>query len=171
MDFSRCAWVDEQLTAIEDRWMLLTDFVVKPDTALTEEDFARSPIWAGYYEPDDVSEIVRLGIAESQVRAALDAVGWQDDHYFPVSLEASNYHWMRGPLFAVDARTEAGTMLSGYVGKRRNLVVLFKDGARFVLSEHTPQEAGRLATTLHEPSVFPLNIVNRLNREEWHLVL
>jgi hypothetical protein len=148
-----------------------TDFVVKADTALTLEDFALSPLWAGYYEPDDVTEIVRWGVSEGRVRAALDAVRWQDDHYFPLPLEAANTKWMRGKLFAVVATTASGTTLSGYVGERQNFAAVFFRGARYVLSEHTPQEAERLAKALCEPSVFPLALVNRVNGEAWRLVV
>lgn len=144
-----------------------SDFVVKPDTALTAEDFALSPLWAGYYEPDDVDEIVRWGIDEDRVRAALDAVGWEDDHYFPLPVEAVNSRWGRGRLFGVQATTRDGTTLAGYVGENRDVVVLFREAARFVLSGHTPQEAARLSKHLHEGALFPIAVTNCVTGERW----
>lgn len=150
--------------------MHTTEFLIKADVALTAEDFAHSPLWAGYYEPDDVAEIVRWGVSEDRVRAALDAVDWQDDHYFPLPVEAANTHWMRGKLYAAQATTSGGKPLTGYIGERQDLVVIFVDGARYVLTANTPEEADRLANAIGEPTIFPLALTNRVTGEAWQLV-
>src|SRR5438128_223511 len=124
-------------------------FRVKPIGKLCAPDFEQSPIWAGYYEPDDVQAIVGWGIPEPVVVAALDAAGWQDDHYFPLPIAAAESYWMRGKMFGVIATTAGGSKLSGWVWEGSHaLVNAFLDGDSFILSSDTPGESDRLAAQL-----------------------
>lgn len=139
-----------------------TDFSLKPVGALTVGDFERSLLWAGYYEPDDVAEIVRWGISEHVVRAALDAVNWEDDHYFPIPLEAAQSYWMRGKLYAARITSADGSIFAGYVGEGHDYVAVFIDGETFVLASDFPNASRSLPFTL------PLAIINRVTGEIWY---
>lgn len=143
-------------------------FCVKPIGKLTASDFEQSPIWAGYYEPGDVEAIVGLGIPEPIVLAALDAVDWQDDHYFPLPMEAQDSHWVRGKMFSVTATTASGSKLAGWVWEgTHSLVNLFLDGDQYVLTADTPNECDRLAARLDEKTLFPLTVENSVTGEHW----
>lgn len=141
--------------------MTLAQFRLVPLDRLSAGDFENAPLWAGYYEPDDLKEIARWTGSLDQARAALEAVGWADDHYFPLPLEAVDSKWMRGKLFAASARTASGSMLAAYIGEDRDYVVTFVDDERFVLSEHTGEEERRLAAKLRVQTALPLEISQR----------
>ncbi len=143
------------------------DFRVKPLDELRADDFDEAPLWAAYYEPDDVDEIVRWGVPEATVRAALDATGWKDDHYFPLPAEAVHSRWGRGKLLGATVATALGTELSGYVGETRSYVVAFHDGRRFVISSDTTDEERGLSASLGEDTILPLAISNRVTGESW----
>lgn len=147
--------------------MQRTGFRIKSLDELTALDFDEAPLWVGYYEPDDVEGIIRWGVPEPTIRAALDAAGWEDDHYFPLPVEAAQSEWMRGKLFGATVTTAGGTRLSGYVGETRSYVVAFSAGERFVLSSDTPAEQRRLSTTIGEKTLLPLRVVNRVTAETW----
>jgi hypothetical protein len=144
------------------RAMQDADFSLKHVGALTAGDFERSLLWAGYYEPDDVEEIVRWGTPEDVVRTALDAVGWEDDHYFPIPLEAARSDWMRGKLYAAQITCADGSTFAGYIGEGRDYVAIFKGGETFVLSSRFPEVNRPL------PGPMPLAITNRVTDEIWH---
>jgi hypothetical protein len=144
-----------------------TNFRLKPIGSLTAEDFQQSPLWAGYYEPDDVDEMVRWGIPETAVRDALDGVQWEDDHYFPLPLDAANSKWMRGKLFGITATTTNGLRLSGYAGETHDYLVVFFYGEAFVLSSHTPDGVDTLSAATGSGSVFPLVIDDHVTGETW----
>lgn len=144
-----------------------TDFYLKHMGTLTAEDFQRSPLWAGYYEPDDFEEIVRWGIPESTAREALDRVNWEDDHYFPLPLNAANSSWMRGKLYGISATTRSGLRLSGYTGESRDYLVIFHNGKSFVLSSQTTYSINALSLSLGGGSVIPLQIENHVTGEVW----
>lgn len=141
--------------------MQYADFSLKPGGALTAGDFERSLLWAGYYEPDDVEEIVRWGIPEHVVRAALDAVGWEDDNYFPLPLEAARSDWMRGKLYAAQITCADGSTFTGYVGEGRDYVAVFTSSETCVLSSRFPEVNRSL------PGPMPLAITNRVTDEIW----
>ena len=142
-------------------------FRLKPLHELNADDFERAPLWAGYYEPEDVEEIALWGVPSTVVRAALDAVDWQDDHYFPLPPKAASTSWTRGKLFAATVVTPGGIHLAGYVGETHDYVVAFLNGQRFVLSEQTSAESNRLQEELGAPEVVPLQIVNRVTGATW----
>lgn len=135
------------------------NFYLKPLAALSSSDFAVMPLWAGYYEPDDVDKIVRWGFPEADVRAALDHVGWEDDHYFPLPVEAVRSRWMRGKLYAVTATFPDGTEHPGYVGERHDYLVVFGQGGQRVVSSLFPDIDCGLP--------LPIGVSNRVTGEQW----
>jgi hypothetical protein len=128
---------------------------------MTENDFSVSPLWAGYYEPDDVHEIVRWEVPEATVRAALDQIGWDDDHYFSLPVGAVSSEWTRGKLYAAVATLPNGTELSGYVGEAHDYLVVFVGGEQRVLSTRYPE--------IGEALPVPIQITNRVTEERWVL--
>lgn len=133
---------------------------------LTASDFQQSPLWAGYYEPDDLQEIAQWAAPIEAARAALEAVGWADDQYFPLPLAARDTTWMRGKLFGASAAMPDGTQLAAFVGEQRSYVVVFVGSDRFVLSNDTPAEKQRLAEKLGSTPT-PLRIKNHVTGDEW----
>jgi hypothetical protein len=139
--------------------MELEQFHLKPLASLSGSDFDQKPLWAGYYEPDDIGEIVRWGVPEADVRAALDRVGWEDDHYFPLPAEALQSDWMRGKLYAVTATFPDGTQQTGYVGEDRSYLVVFTEKGQRVVSS--------LLTEIVHDLPLPIRVSNRVTGEQW----
>ncbi|MBB4839832.1 hypothetical protein HNP52_002924 [Sphingomonas kyeonggiensis] len=139
--------------------MASANFHLKPEDALSSRDFNERPLWAGYYEPDDVDDIVRWGVPEAEVRAALDEVGWADDHYFPLPVEAARSYWMRGKLYAVTATLPDGTEHTGYVGEDHSYLAVFTEGGLRVASDLFPEIDHGLA--------LPIRVNNRVTGEQW----
>jgi hypothetical protein len=135
------------------------NFHLKPAESLSSCDFDEMPLWAGYYEPDDVDEIVRWGVPEAHVRAELDRIGWEDDHYFPLPLEAVQSDWMRGKLYAVTATFPDGVQCTGYVGEDHRYLVVFIDGEQRVVSSLLPEIPHGLP--------LPIRVSNRVTGEQW----
>jgi len=139
--------------------MAPANFHLKPQESLTRSDFDDAPLWAGYYEPDDVDEMARWGVPEPDVRAALDRIGWQDDHYFPLPIEALKSDWMRGKLFAVTATLPDGTQHTGYVGEDHRYLVVFTEGGQRVVSALSPE--------IDHGLPLPIRVSNRVTGEQW----
>ena len=135
------------------------EFTLKPQASLTSNDFADMPLWAGYYEPDDVDAIVRWGVSEAEVRAALNRVNWEDDHFFPLPVESVKSHWGRGKLYAVTATFPDDTHHSGYVGEGRDHLVVFIEGRQRVLSALLPD--------INHGLPLPIRVNNRVTGEQW----
>ena len=142
-------------------------FSLKPVGSLTAADFERAPLWAGYYEPDDLTEMVRWGIPEDVARNALDEIGWEDDHYFPLPLEAANSDWMRGKLFGVTATGADGSEFSGYVGGGRDYIALFVGDQTYTISSLFPDGLDRLERETEKRKIAPFSLVNRVTGEHW----
>lgn len=137
-------------------------FTLKSHASLTANDFRERPLWAGYYEPDDVDEIVRwTGFPEATVRAALDQIGWEDDYYFPLQLSAVESKWMRGKLYAATAILPDGTELDGYVGETKDYLAAFVGEKLRVLSTVSPE--------LGDVLPLPIQVMNKVTGARWTL--
>ena len=134
-------------------------FLLKPAALLSSRDFDAMPLWAGYYEPDDVNEIIRWGYSESEVRAALDRIGWEDDHYFPLPVEAVASDWMRGKLYAVTATFPGGAQHTGYVGEDHRYLAVFTESGERVASALLPE--------IDHGLPLPIRVNNRVTGEQW----
>ncbi|MBZ9648998.1 hypothetical protein K9B33_15740 [Sphingobium sp. 3R8] len=135
------------------------NFYLKPHRALSSRDFDEMPLWAGYYEPDDVSEIVRWGVPEAEVHAALDQIDWADDHYFPLPLAAVKSNWARGKLYAVTATFPDETERTGYVGEGDDYLVVFFQGSQQLVSKRLPE--------IDHGLPMPIRVKNRVTGEQW----
>lgn len=144
------------------------EFRVKHIGQLSAADFEGAPLWAGYYEPDDVAEIEKWGWHEEEVRGALDAVEWGDDHYFPLPSEAAHSTWGRGPLFASTVTTPSGTELQGYCFRQPGFVNVFHGDEHYPLGGDFSDHAERLASAIGE-NIFPLRVINRVTGDQWEL--
>ena len=144
------------------------EFTVKHINALSAEDFEVAPVWAGYYEPDDVTEIIKWGWREDDVREALDAVGWEDDHYFPLPAQAAGSTWGRGPLFSSTVTTASGTELPGFCFRQPGFVNVFFGGKGYPLGVEAPVHGQSLGKAMGE-AVFPLRVVNRVTGDQWEM--
>jgi hypothetical protein len=144
-------------------------FLIKPVASLTESDFIEYPVWACYYEPDDVETLVNLGFDKREVEQALEATGYSDDYAFPLPPEA-----VHAPLnyihCSVRATTRGGNKLVGYV--TGPCVAVYFQGKLYSfnsnLRERSLATARELANALGEKVVFPmqLEVVATSAREE-----
>lgn len=137
-------------------------FLLKPIASLTEADFETSPLWAGYYEPDDLDEIIRWGIPEASARKALDQIGWEDDHYFPLPVEAAASEWMRGKFYAATVTDVQGRVFMGFVGENRDWVTVFTEQENCTLSSRLPECNPPLMR-----AVSPYAVCNLVTGETW----
>ena len=143
-------------------------FTIKRMDRLSAEDFETAPLWAGYYEPDDVAEIVKWGWREDEVREALGAVEG-DDYYFPLPAQAANSTWGRGPLFASTVTTPSGTDLPGYCFRQPGFVNVFHGGKHYPLGDDlSDHHAQGLASATGE-TIFPLRVINRVTGDRWEM--
>ena len=145
------------------------EFTVKHMDRLSAEDFETAPLWAGYYEPEDIAEIVKWGWREDDVRAALAEVGWEDDHYFPLPAQAADSSWGRGPLFAARVTTPSGTELKGYCFRQPGFVNVFYGGKHYPLGDGVPDNHAQGLASATGESIFPLRVINRVTGDRWEL--
>jgi hypothetical protein len=153
------------------------NFIVKAD--LTTADLENSLLWAGYYEPDEIADIVSWGYSESEVRAAFEAVGWEDGWFFPLPLEAKDTSWFRGKLFGIEATTKGGVVLAGLVLDIDPASVdLFYNSTRYCLSAidsgrllqalgGRSDQPDALCRALGNADIYPLTIRNLVNGESF----
>lgn len=132
---------------------------IKPVNALTERDFVEHPVWACYYEPDEVETLVDLGFDRLSVLQALKATGYSDEYAFPLPSEAAdaplNYLYC-----SVTATTRGGNKLVGYI--TGPCVAVYFQGKLYAfnsnLREWSLKTARELAVALGEKAVFPMQL-------------
>jgi hypothetical protein len=137
----------------------MNTFRVKPEHLLGEKDFIEHPVWATYYEPDDIETLESLGFDAGQVQAALEPLNLSDDYSFPLPVEAagSPFHYL---FLSVRAQTKGGNQLVGYI-TGACLAVFFQGNCYHFnpnLQARSLDNAFALAAALNESMVFPMKV-------------
>lgn len=89
-------------------------FKVKPIDDLVESDFVEYPFWVGYYEPDEMDWLVRLGFQRDEVQKAMQMVNFSDAYAFPLPSTAVGLEFNSLYVSSIFT-TPAGRRLVGYV--------------------------------------------------------
>lgn len=134
-------------------------FRLKPDHLLDEQDFIEHPVWATYYEPDDIASLGALGFDGDEVRKAIEGTGYSDEYSFPLPAEAcdSPFHYL---YLSVRATTHGGNQLVGFLTGA--CLGLFHAGEQYRfnpnLREGSLSNAVRLSQALGEERIFPVRL-------------
>ena len=137
----------------------MPQFLLKPDTSLTEQDFLDYPAWADYYEPDEIELLLRLGFDVNEVRIALEDAGPSGEYSFALPTEGCREPFKHLKL-SVRVLTPGGTHLVGY--RTSVCVAVFHRGKLYLFNRSLRSEsighAQHLAGELGEASIFPLEV-------------
>lgn len=137
----------------------MRQFIFKPESQLTEQDFVDYPAWSDYYEPDDIQTLGKLGFDVEEVREAIAATGYSDDYVFALPVEgcSSPFHLLMLSLRAV---TPSGVKLVGY--STYACLTVFHKGKSYSfnrnLRERAFVHASQLAQALSVVTIFPLSV-------------
>lgn len=134
-------------------------FLAKLNHEFSEQDFIDSPVWATYYEPDEIETLVELGFDRKDVEQLMPLSRNNDEYSFPLPPQAAeapfNYLYL-----GVRATTRGGNRLIGYF--TGSCFGVFHNGKSYqfngALRTRALQAAAALATALGEESVFPMQV-------------
>jgi hypothetical protein len=103
--------------------------------------FEEHPIWASYYEPDDIDAITNWGINRNEVVEKLEKIGYSDDYIFPM-LSIDNEYPFKFEYYKASFELPSGEMLSGYmVGTKARAIGIFTDKEHYVLNINLKKSA------------------------------
>ena len=134
-------------------------FRLKPDGLLDEQDFVDYPMWATYYEPDDIATLGELGFDREEVRKAIEGTGYSDEYSFPLPAEAGDapFHYV---YLSVRATTQGGNQLVGFLTGA--CLGLFHAGVQYRFNPHlregSSSSAATLSRALGEEGIFPVQL-------------
>lgn len=124
-----------------------------------EQDFIDYPVWATYYEPDDVDALVGFGYKAEEVDRLLASISGNDEYSFPLPPQAANsaFHYL---LLGVRATTRGGHRLVGYL--TGSCFGVFHNGKEYqfnaAVRARSLQTAKELSFALGEQAVFPMQM-------------
>ncbi len=134
-------------------------FLAKLNHQFCEKDFLDSPVWATYYEPDEIETLVELGFDRKDIERVVAHIQNNDEYSFPLPSQAAeapfNYLYL-----GVRATTRGGNKLTGYL--TGPCFGVFHEGKAYqfngALRTHALQAAAELAAALGEGNVFPMQV-------------
>lgn len=134
-------------------------FLPKLNHEFSEQDFLVSPVWATYYEPEEIELLVNFGFDREDVEKLMSLCRNNDEYSFPLPAEAAeapfNYLYL-----GVRATTKEGNKLIGYF--TGPCFGVFHNGKSYQFNLALPsralQAATALAVALDEKSVFPMQV-------------
>jgi hypothetical protein len=134
-------------------------FTIIPDSELLPKRFEEHPVWASYYEPEDMDCIVSWGIERELVERLLKEVMIAhpgDDYFFPVLGGKRLMSFMFLHIKA-DFVTADGTQLNGWVGGADpHCIGIFLGEREFLFNHNMPKEAEREISIIRRISGLPL---------------
>jgi len=124
-----------------------------------EQDFIDFPVWATYYEPDDIDAFVDFGYNRQEVEQLVLRIRNNDEYSFPLPPLAAtspfNYLYL-----GVRATTRGGKSLVGYI--TGPCFGVFHSGKSYqfnsALHALALQAAKELSAALGEQAVFPMQV-------------
>ena len=135
-------------------------FIVRLNHEFCEQDFAEAPVWATYYEPDEIDTLVGLGFDRKDIeRAVSDLAHGNDEISFPLPIEAAEepFHYL---YLGVHATTRGGNHLAGFI--TGPCFAVFHDGKTYhfnaALRSRALEAAAELGKALDERNVFPMQV-------------
>ena len=134
-------------------------FLAKRNHEFSEQDFVESPVWATYYEPDEIETLVELGFDRKDVEQLMPLSRDSDEYSFPLPSQAAEAPF-KYLYLGVRATTRGGNRLIGYF--TGPCFGVFYKGKTYQfngsLRTRALQAAAALATALGEKNVFPMQI-------------
>jgi hypothetical protein len=133
--------------------------LAKRNHQFCEQDFIEYPVWATYYEPDDVDALVGFGYEPQELARLLSAIAGNDEYSFPLPPQAANspFHYL---LLGVRATTRSGNRLVGYL--TGSCFGVFHNGKEYQFNASARpralQTAKELSLALGEQAVFPMQV-------------
>ncbi|MDI4635824.1 hypothetical protein J7U46_22350 [Pelomonas sp. V22] len=144
--------------------------LVKLNHQFSEQDFIDFPVWATYYEPDDIDTLVEFGYDRQEIERLVALTKSNDEYSFPLPPQAatSPFHYL---YIGVRATTRGGNSLVGFVTGPCFGVFHNGESYQFNASLRTQalQTATELSSALGEQAVFPMQVevmATREHREE-----
>ncbi|WP_334012317.1 hypothetical protein [Burkholderia cepacia] len=134
-------------------------FSLKKITDVSEADLRLHPVWAAYYEPDDIETLVALGYDRTECSQTLEAVGYSDLYVFPLPIFArhASFKYLYQTVSAV---TKGGHSLLGY--RTGSALCLLAGGRCFSfnrnLADLSKDQATVLANALGDANIFPITL-------------
>lgn len=141
------------------------------EDVLNPKKFEEYPIWASYYEPEDVDSIVSWGIDRDSIVSKLESIGWSDNYLFPV-LNPEDAEGFMFVFYKATFETPSGNKFKGYVINSGYAIRVYCSGEEFGfnlnLTEFARESETKLIKTskVKDKTIFPLKFkIESINKE------
>lgn len=138
---------------------MLHRFQLVHDSELTASRIIEHPVWATYYEPDDLSSFAAIGLDPEQILKALQKVQRPDEYLIPLPYLTATISF-KYVYLTVTASSPRGT---GFVGLRTRVSLSIYHG-NFVatlnraLKKESLENVAELEEMIGETGLLPLKL-------------
>ncbi len=132
---------------------------MKKSAEINPRDIEAHPVWATFYEPEEMVLLEQLGFDRQEVEQLLSSVGYSDEYAFPLPASAAALGF-KHQMLSAKATTPSGTQLPAL--RTRLALHIYHGEKTYHLSKNlvdlSQVQAKDLAAALGESRIFPLTL-------------